>query len=143
MTTWVLRGCALILSATLTFAAWDGFAENRAFAARGRRVLADPVAAYTARTTTTTNPVGMVVNEQTSNSAELFFRIDDGRRVRVNRVLPDDVLARLKAGADVYLEYLPEAPESARFEGDTRPSFSTAGAALLVVAATVVFWKKM
>ncbi len=143
MLTWTLRGCALILAAALIYATWDGFVENRAFAARGRRVLADPVAAYTARTTTTTNPVGMVVNEQTSNSAELFFRIDGGRRVRVNRVLPDDVLAKLTAGADVYLEYLPDAPESARFEGDTRPSFSTAGAALLVVAATVVFWKKM
>lgn len=142
MLTWTLRGCALILIPTLLFAGWDGFAENRAFAARGQRVLVDPIEAYTARTSTTTQ-LGVVVNEQTSNSAELFFHIDDGRRVRVNRVVPDDVLARLMAGADVYMEYLPDAPESARFEGEARAAFAPAAAGLLVAAATIVFWRKM
>ena len=143
MVTWTLRLCGLILAAALLFAGWDGFTENRAFADRGRRALVDPVEGYTARTTTTTNPVGMVVNEQTSNSAELFFHIDDGRRVRVNRVVPDDVLPKLVAGADVYLEDLPEDPEGARFAGYARAPLGATAAGLLALAVTVLLWRKM
>lgn len=142
MVSWTLRICGLILAAALLFAGWDGFTENRAFAARGRRALVDPIEGYTERTTTT-RQLGVAVNERTSNTAELFFHVDDGRRVRVNRVVPDDVLPKLVAGADVYLEYLPENPEGARFAGYTRAPLGATAAGLAALAITIVLWRKM
>lgn len=126
----------------MAFSAWRGFSENRAFAARGQQAVVDPIERYTTRTETTTQ-LGVKVNEQSRNSAELFFRDGTGRRVRISRVLPDEVLAKFTAGTPVYVEYLPEAPETARLAGTSaRPSL---GAAVAVVAAalTALLWRRI
>lgn len=142
MLTWTLRGCALLLAATMAFAAWSGFTENRAFAARGQRALVEPIAQYTTRTTTTKNPIGVTVNEQSANSAELFFTDGAGRRVRISRFLPDDVLAKFTAGSPVYVDYLPDAPQGARFAGTSARSFLPAVAGVVTVALTALLWRR-
>lgn len=142
MLTWTLRICAIILSLTLFYASWDGLAENRAFDAQGARALVEPPEGYTVTTTTTTN-LGVKVGESERNSAKVAFTTRDGRRITVNRVLPDEVLAAFRAGSEVFVEYLAEEPTTTRFLGHASRPLLPALLGLLVVALTWFFWRKM
>lgn len=142
MLTCTLRLCAIILSLTLFYAAWDGLAENRAFVARGARALVEPPDGYTVTTTTTTN-LGVKVNESARNSARVAFTTRDGRRITVNRVLPDEVLAAFRSGSEVFVEYLAEEPTTTRFVGHASRPLFPALVGLLVMALTTIFWRKM
>ncbi|MCE9600954.1 MAG: hypothetical protein K8S21_01910 [Gemmatimonadetes bacterium] len=142
MLSWTLRICAIILSLTLFYASWDGVAENRAFEAQGVQALVEPPEGYTVNITTTTN-LGVEVNRTERNSAKLSFTTRDGRRVTVNRVLPDEVLAAFRSGSDVFVEYLAEEPTTTRFLGHASKPLFPALLGLLVVALTRYFWRKM
>lgn len=142
MLTRTLRICAIILSLTLFYAAGDGLAENRAFGAQGVRALVEPPEGYTVTTTTTTN-LGVKVNQSARNSAKVSFTTRDGRRITVNRVLPDEVLAAFRSGSEVFIEYLAEEPTTTRFRGHASRPLFPALLGLLVVALTSFFWRKM
>lgn len=142
MLTWVLRGCAIILSITLLFASWNGFAENRAFKDHGLQALAEPIDGYT-ETTRTRRQLGIKVDESKSNSAVIFFKTKDNERVKINRVVPDTILSRLLAGADVFIEYLPESPTKARFAGHAGKPAWLALFGLGVLGLTILFWRRM
>ena len=142
MLTWTLRSCAIILSLTLFYAAWDGLAENRTFVDQGVRALVEPPEGYTVTTTTTTN-LGVKVNESARNSAKVSFTTREGRRITVNRVLPDEVLAAFRSGAEVFVEYLAEEPTTTRFLGHASRPLFPALLGLLVMVLTKLFWRKM
>jgi hypothetical protein len=139
---WTLRVCALLGAGILLFTAVDGFRKDQRFARSGMSAPVEPIPGYTERTTTT-KQLGIKIGESKSQTAEIFFTTQDRRRIRVHMGLPEDVLGDLIAGKTVYVEYLPDEPSLARFKGHASNPWGTAlgGAALL--AATVVFWRRM
>ena len=142
MTSWVLRVCAILFSLTAFYASWNGFEENRAFDTRGEKALVEPLGEYVEEVTTT-KQLGVAVNESTSHSAQIFFTTLDGKRIQVNRHIPDDVLSAFLSGADVTIEYLPEAPTTTRFAGHEARAALFAAIGLGVGALSWLFWRKM
>jgi hypothetical protein len=141
MTTWVMRVCALLLAFAMFFGAWDGWQTNKAYAARGQKALIEPLGEYT-ETTTTKKKFFIKTSESKSHSAELAFTTGAGQHITVNRDLSDDILQRFLDGDDVYMEYLPDEPRTARFAGQTSSPITAALFGIVVLAATILFWKK-
>ena len=142
MVTWALRICAIVLALTLFTASWSGLAENRAFRAHGARARVDPIEKYTVAVTTRTN-LGVTVEQSRRKSAKISFTTRDRQRVTVNRVLPEEVLAAFRSGADVFIDYLPADPTTTRVPGHESRPLVVASLGVLVVALTWVFWQKM
>ena len=142
MVSWILRGCAIVFSIVMLVAAWNGFAENRDFKKHGQQVRVEPIDGYT-ETTRTKKKLGVKISESTSHSAEIFFTTVDKRRIKVNRDIPDDVLDAFRTGSDVFVEYLPASPNSARFVGHTPSPLLSALLGLVAIAATVLLWRRM
>lgn len=141
MTTWILRICTLLFAFVMFVSAWDGWQTNQAYAARGQKALIEPLGEYT-ETTTTKKKLFIKVGESKSHSADLAFTTAEGQRVTINRNLSDEMLGRFLEGEDVYMEYLPEAPGTARFAGDTSSPVKAVLFGLLVLAIAIVLWKK-
>lgn len=141
MVPWIVRICALLFSFVMFVSAYDGWQINQAYAAGGQMALIEPLGEYT-ESTTTKKKLFIKVGESKSHSAELAFTTVDGQRVTVNRSLSDDILQRFLDGEDVYMEYLPDEPRTARFAGETSSPLKAALFGLLVLVATIMFWKK-
>jgi hypothetical protein len=142
MVTLVLRLCALTLAVTMLFAAWNGVVENREFRAHGQRATVEPIAQYT-ETTTTTKKLGMEVGQSKSKSAELTFTTGDGRTIKVQKRLSDDVFAQFVAHESVVIEYLSNSPTTTRFVGESSSPIKTGALGLLSLVAISIFWKRM
>jgi hypothetical protein len=142
MMSWTLRVCALLGAGILFFGAVNGFRENQRFARSAMSAQAEPIAGYTERTTTT-KQLGIKIGESKLQTAEIFFTTQDRRRIRVHMSVPEDVLAAFIAGKTVYVEYLPDEPALARFKGHTSSAGSLALGGAAVLAATVLFWRRM
>ncbi len=124
------------------FSAWNAWQTNQAFSARGQQALVEPMEEYT-ETITTRKKLLIKIGESTSHSAELAFTTASGQRIGVNMSLPDDILARFLDAEDVHMEYLPEAPEQARFAGETSSPITLALSGLAALAGTILLWKKL
>jgi hypothetical protein len=142
MVTWVIRACAIFFTLALLFGSVSGASDNRQFRRYGQTVTAEPLTGYT-ETTTTKKRLGFQVSQTKSKSAKISFTTKDGRRITVNRNLPDSVFDQFAAGTPVLIEYLPSDPKSTRFAGESASPVTTAFFGLLTLAATIVFWKKM
>lgn len=142
MISWTLRVCGLLFAGILLFFAVDRIRENQRFARSALSAPAEPIAGYTERTTTT-KQVGIKIGESKLQTAWIFFTTQDRRRVRVHMGLPEDVLADFRAGKTVTVEYLPDDPSLARFKGHTSSPWSMALGGAAVLAATVLFWRRM
>jgi hypothetical protein len=142
MVTWILRGCAIIFTLMMFFGSWNGFVENQQFKSHGQKALIEPLEGYT-ETTTTKKKLGITISEYKSHSAELFFLTQDKQRIKVNKVIPDELLKQFLAGEAVYIEYLPESPTLTRFPGQSLSPFLAAVLGLLSLAITYFLWRKM
>jgi hypothetical protein len=142
MTTWVLRGCAVLMTAMMFIASWNGFVENGRFNSVGEKAVVQPIKEYT-ETTTTKTKLGVQVSESKTKSALLTFTTKDRQAITVNRNLPDEIFAKLAAHEPVYIEYLPDSPTTTRFEGDTAWPLLNALLGLIGTAATYFLWNGM
>ena len=142
MVTWILRICAIIFSLTLFFASWNGFQENRTFERYSLKATVEPIDGYT-ETTQTKKKLGVTVGESKTLSAEMFFTTADKQRVKVNRNIPDKILAKFMAGEAVQVEYLPQSPATARVVGEKLSPILAALLGITVLFLTVIFWGKM
>ncbi len=142
MVSWVLRLCVITFGVTMLFAAWNGFVENREFRAQGQRATVEPLVQYT-ETTTTKKKLGIKVGESKSKSAELTFTTQDGRRITVQRNLPDSVFDKFAVGEPVAIEYLPNSATTTRFVGESSSPISASMFGILSLVATYIFWKRM
>jgi hypothetical protein len=139
---WTLRICALLMCAIGLFATVNNFKTDRAFADHGKRALAEPPEGYTV-TTTTKKKLGITMSESQEKSAHVTFITESGDFATMNRKLPDEILAKFEAGEPVYVEYLPENLELARYEGQGVSWTGSLFFTLLICGATALFWKKM
>ncbi|HVY64232.1 MAG TPA: hypothetical protein VHH11_05350 [Gammaproteobacteria bacterium] len=140
--TWVLRICGVLLALLSFYSAWNGYVENRTFAAEARVATLEPISEYK-ETTTTKTKFGIKVSETKTKSAVMTFEVN-GQAFSINRNLPDDVFDAFSAGKPVQIEYLPEHPvTTARFVGHPAMPVESMLFGLAVAAITWFFWRKV
>lgn len=142
MVTWTLRMCAIIFTLAMFFGAWSGFVENQQFKNHGQKALIEPIEGYF-ETNTTKKKLGITISKYKSYSAELFFLTRDKQRIKVIKVIPDELLKQFLAGEAVYIEYLPESPTLTRLPGQSSSPLLLIAFGLLTFAITYFFWQKM
>jgi hypothetical protein len=120
-------------------AAARGRQAQKAFNDRGRPAVAAPPAEYTE----TTKRKWGVIPISTSYSAVFTFRTASGGTVSATRGFSKAMLAQMRAGQPVEIEYLPANPQSFRFRGE---NLATGGYQLLgayfAVLAGWLFWRR-
>jgi len=126
------------------WSSWDGYLENKTFAAQGKVATLAPISQYK-ETTTVKKKLGIIkVSETKTRSAVMTFETPEGASYTINRNLPDDVFDDFSRGKPVDIEYLPEHPvTTARFVSHPATPVLSALFGLVVAAATWFFWKKM
>ncbi len=103
------------VAAGLVFVAF-GVNERREFSkthARGQRAVLDPVSEY--------QQFGSAGSP--TYTAELSFKTEDGRQIRVKHSFPEEVLEDFKAGKPVEVVYAPNDPSAFVFVNE-KPSWT-------------------
>lgn len=70
-----------------------------------------------------------------SFEGEMKFVTEDGRHVSFTKSMPKEIVEKFRSGEDVYVEYLPEDPNQARWKDQG----SDAGALLLLGFGCMLF----
>ena len=100
----------------LTFQGFADKAKDNAFDSRGEMALLEPVKQFDVIKHTTKKD-HHTTRSSTSYRANIEFNTKNGRHIMVKRKMPKQIYNDLNNGKDVYIQYLPEDPQTTRFKG--------------------------
>ena len=131
------------LALFLTFKGFSDKAKDDAFDSRGEMVLLEPVKQFDVIKHTTKKD-HHTTRSSTSYQATMGFNTKTGQHITVKRKMPKQIYNDLNNGKDVYIQYLPEDPQTTRFKGyPLQTKFEWFFIVLLFGAAGAMFlWKK-
>ncbi|WP_348944344.1 hypothetical protein ABHF33_12975 [Chitinibacter sp. FCG-7] len=108
--------------AFLLSVAVNAILDNAKFEKTGRLARIEPIGSYEDRIVTKER-MGLKTSEQHTYSAEVEFKTQDDQIIKMNKIIPEEVLEEMKSGKSIYIRYLSEEPKRARFDVEKRNPF--------------------